>query len=91
MKGHHILMAGLAVSTVISVAEASAAARTEVHDCNLKYTKNAINGRKTHLIWWTSAPVVAEYMRTTCRGCIEKSTKRTEQTRVSDLTHGTNG
>lgn len=41
MKGHHILMAGLAVSTVISVTEASAAARTEVHDCNLKYTKNA--------------------------------------------------
>lgn len=42
MKGRQIMMAGLAVSAAFAATKARAAARTETHECSIKYAKNSI-------------------------------------------------
>lgn len=55
MKGRQFLKAGLAVTAAFATSAAWAAARTEVHDCNLKYSKNATTVAETDFVRCLSA------------------------------------
>lgn len=92
MKGHHLLMASLAVSGALATSGAWAAARTEVHDCKLKYSKNATTALEADFARCLSAVENrkddVEYIQivagTGTAGKHQANVKRAEQ-RIDDL------